>query len=284
MSENSVNPETTVGTGPAAGTSAAGTSAEETPAEETSAVPARGRRRVAATVGAAVLLVVVAAGTGYTVVTVNGADRAPGTPLWAQPKAAGEKKTGERAATGLKGALLPYGGDSYERGPDLGAFGSEAELSGRQAAALRKESVKDFPRSERRKLERQIDEQRIKGMAMRSYQNVDRFGDDGYTVDIVLSRMADRRTARSVVTAQRGFLEAVKAFRKGPAIEGHEDAVCFLPPDYSEEKLDLMVCSGYVGDVLVTATATAAKPLDKKGVAQMLREQFDRIEDPGQAV
>ncbi|MBA4866739.1 hypothetical protein H1V43_36690 [Streptomyces sp. PSKA54] len=73
--------------------------------------------------------------------------------------------------------LLPYGTDGYTRGPDIDEFGSDAELSGPQAAALRKESISDLPRSQRRQLEKEIDKLRIQGMAMRSCPSTDAASD-----------------------------------------------------------------------------------------------------------
>lgn len=276
MSDNSVNPEVTGNPQPA----------QEQPVQEK---PARNRRRIAAVAGTAVLLATVVAGAGYTVVTVNGADRDPGAPGWRFPKS-GKDKEKAAEATGLQGMLLPYGTEAFGRGPDIGEFGSDAELSGVQATAMRKESIKDLPRSQRQQLERLIDKQKIKGMAMRSYLSTEHpadstaYSDHAYTVDIVLSQMENQRTVRSIATVQQEFFDAMKIFRKGPEIEGHKNAACFLPPADKSEKLDMMVCSAYVGDVLVSATATGGKPLDKKGVALLLREQLDRIKDPGEAV
>ncbi|MFJ3800132.1 hypothetical protein ACIPSJ_28100 [Streptomyces sp. NPDC090088] len=243
----------------------------------------RNRRRIAALAATGVLIVAVLAGGGYTVVTVRDADRDAGAPSWSLPKASKEAKAA--AATGLRGMLLPYDGDTYLRGPDMAEFGSDVALSGREATLLRKESVKDLPRSQRRELERQIDRNPVKGMAMRSYVSTDVTPGDQFTMEFVLARMGNARAVRSIAGVQKEFFDALKVFRKGPEIEGFKDSTaCFLPPADSDEKLDMMFCSGYVGDVLVTATATAAKPLDKKGAAEMLRAQLDRIKEPGAAV
>ncbi|MFJ3304418.1 hypothetical protein ACIPSA_15080 [Streptomyces sp. NPDC086549] len=302
MSDNSANPEVIVSpeaaVDPVADFPAQSQPAPEQPAPEQPAPekaapekPARNRRRAAAVAGTAVLLAAVVAGAGYTVVTVNGADRDAGAPDWSFPKTGGDKNKEKAAeATGLQGMLLPYGTEGFGRGPDLGEFGSDVRLSGGRATAMRKESIKDLPRSQRQELERLIDKQDIKGMAMRSYLSTENAVDStaysahAYTVDIVLSQMGNRRTVRSIAAVQQEFFDAMKIFRKGPEIEGHKNAVCFLPPTDSHEKLDMMVCSAYVGDVLVSATATGGKPLDKKGVALFLREQLDRIKDPGEAV
>ncbi|MFG2941589.1 hypothetical protein [Streptomyces sp. NPDC048282] len=270
---------------PRAADSAAADPAPLAPALDPAPAPKRprNRRRIAALAATGVLIVAVVAGGGYTVVTVRGADRDAGAPSWSLPKASKEAKAA--AVTGLRGMLLPYDGDTYLRGPDMAEFGSDAALSGREATLLRKESVKDLPRSQRRELERQIDRNPVKGMAMRSYVNTDVTPGDQFTMEFVLARMGNARAVRSIAGVQKEFFDALKVFRKGPEIEGFKDSTaCFLPPADSEEKLDMMFCSGYVGDVLVTATATAAKPLDKEGAAEMLRAQLDRIKEPGASV
>ncbi|WP_316744576.1 hypothetical protein [Streptomyces sp. MK7] len=238
-------------------------------------------------IGCAVLLAALVGGTGFTVVTVRDADRDPGAPVWRLPTAAAEGKRPSEAR-GLKGLLLPYGADDNVRGPDLDEFGADAELNGAQATALRKESLRSLPRAQRRRLEKEIDKQHIQGMAMRSYVSTATREDwqlakDAFTAEIVLSRM-DRRSARSIVAFQQDFLDALKVFRAGPEIEGHRNAKCFLPPAGSKDKLDVMVCSAYEGDVLVSATMNAVKPLDTKAAARLFRDQLDRIKDPGKAV
>ncbi|MFF9677754.1 hypothetical protein ACF1GS_39775, partial [Streptomyces eurythermus] len=70
----------------------------------------------------------------------------------------------------------------------------------------------------------------------------------------------------------------------GPRIEGHRDAACFLPPKDHERDIEVMFCTAHVGDVLVTVTASAVAPIDAKSVAGLVREQLDRIDEPGKAV
>jgi hypothetical protein len=270
------------------------------------AVPAKRpvrRGRVAAVAGCGALLVAVVAGAGFTVVTVDGADRDAGAPVWRFPKASQDERTEKGtetkaekgSASGLAGMLVPYApvtdgyfdadASGYARGPDIDEFGSDSEFSGRQATELRKQSIRDLPRSQRLRLEKQIDKERIQGMAMRSYLSSDAFDGAGklFTADIVLSRM-DRRTVREIATFQNEFLTALDVFRKGPEIEGHKNAQCFLPPKDGDEKLDMMICSAYKGDVMVSATAYGVKPLNTKGAAALLHEQLDRIAEPGEAV
>ncbi|MFD3587074.1 hypothetical protein [Streptomyces sp. NPDC058683] len=265
------------------------TPVEPVPAESGAAEPPlvekrpRDRRRIAVVGAAGVLAAAVLAGAACTVVTVQGADRDPGAPVWSLPKAAEETKAA--GGSGLREMLLPYDGGTYGRGPDMAEFGSDVALSGEQATLLRKESVKDLPRSQRQQLERQIDRNPVKGMAMRSYVHTAGTPGYEYTMEIVLAQMGNQRTVRSMAAVQKELIDALKVFRKGPEIEGYKDsASCFLPPADSAEKLDTMFCTGFVGDVLVTATATAGKPLDTKSAAAMLRTQLDRIKEPGASV
>ncbi|MGW7424336.1 hypothetical protein ACWGJB_30640 [Streptomyces sp. NPDC054813] len=288
------NPETSVSPEPEATPAAAPTSAEPSAgavgvAEPSAVEPAHAetrppdRRRIAVVAGVGVLVAAVLAGATCTVVAVQGADRDPGAPVWSMPKAAKDSKAA--GTGGLQGMLLPYDTGTYGRGPDIAEFGSDVALSGKQATLLREESIKDLPRSQRQALERQLDRNPVKGMAMRSYLNASGVPGYEYTMEIVLARMGNRRTVRSMATVQKEILDALKVFRKGPEIKGYKDSTsCFLPPTDADEKIDTMFCTGYVGDVAVTATATAAKPLDKESAAGMLRAQLDRIKEPGASV
>lgn len=245
------------------------------------------RGRIAAVAGALLLVGALVAGVGYTVVTVRAADRDPGEPVWAFPEHAAEKAEPARAS-GLAGMLVPYD-DTWEPGPDLPGFGSEARLSGERAAALRKEALRDLPRTQRKRLEKEIDKQQVKGMAMRSYVSLSTdewFADSSTAVSVVLTQMEDRQAVRSISGFQSEFLEALDVLRKGPAVRGHENARCFLPPkgEVKKGELDAMFCSAYEGDVLVTVTASGPARLNADDVADLLADQLDRIEEPGKAV
>jgi hypothetical protein len=269
---------------PAPPTSPTSPTSPTTPASaaEEPAASARpgGRARVGRLLGVAVLALAVLGGVGYTAVAVDGADRTAGAPSWKIPAKHDAKVP---AATGLASLLVPYGTDDYERGPDLGEFGADAELSGARATALRKEALRGLPRTQRGKLEREIDKQHIKGMAMRSYLN-NSYHDEVGTASITLVRM-DRASVRTSVAGQGRLLDVLgDILRAGPRIEGHKDARCYLPPKDTGEKLDMMYCFARQGDVLVTATADGVSPMSTKGAAQLLKKQLDRIAEPGEAV
>ncbi|MFC5217943.1 hypothetical protein [Streptomyces coerulescens] len=257
-------------------------------------VPARRRPRagrIAAVAGTVLLLGAVVAGAGYTVVTVQDAERDPGLPTWKfpEPAAAGKKADGKAdgAASGLRGLLLPYDEKGYTRGPDLGEFGSDAELSGRQASELRKESLKGLPRSERRQLEKELDKKPIEGMVMRSYYNADSYSiyhEQAFFVSVVLARMESRDAAKDVATSQNEFVSALGLFRKGPKLGDHKNAKCFLTPKEVDEDFDRVYCTAYSGDVLISVTASGVRPVDKNSIGMFVTAQLDRIDDPGKAV
>ncbi|MDX2594245.1 hypothetical protein PV343_18630 [Streptomyces sp. WI03-4A] len=251
------------------------------------AEPVRRRNRVAAVAGSVLLAAALVAGVGYTVVTVRGADRDAGAPTWKFPRAAADE---DKAAPrhGLAGMLVPYGTGTWVRGPDIKEFGSDVELDGAQAAALRKDSVSGLPRSLRKPLEQQIDRQHITGMAMRSYfsdkTEAYLWNEEVFSVEITLSRMGDAGAARRISTSTNALLQKLGAFRAGPRIKGYADARCFRSPKGSDEDVREAFCSAYVGDVLVTATASGPGSFDGTGVARLLRTQLDRIAEPGAAV
>ncbi|MFI6338434.1 hypothetical protein [Streptomyces sp. NPDC050535] len=261
-------------------------SAEQPPPVPPVKKPVR-RGRIAAVAGCVLLTGAVVAGVGYTVVTVDEADRDAGAPVWTFPKEAADDKKAA-SSTGLAAMLVPYGQDGWYRGPDIGEQGYDAQLSGAQATALRKEALSDLPRSQRKQLEKEIDKQRVQGMAMRSYISAEASAlseNEGiYTVSVTLVQMDNKTAVRDISTFQNEFFDALDIFRKGPAIKGYKNAQCYLPPKDADEDLDAMYCSAYVGDVLVTASADGAKPLDTKGVAMLLSAQLDRIAEPGEAV
>lgn len=248
--------------------------------------PARRGRRVAAVTGSLLLAGAVAAAVAVTAVRVDGADRDPGAPTWKLPEAVAE---GERSAPaqGLAGMLLPYGEDGRLRGPDVAEFGADAQLSGARATALQKESLRGLPRAQRKRLEKEVDRQRITGMAIRSYASGSASiyqSEEIYTARIVLARMENRAAVRDLARTRTRALDSVDALRKGPKVQGHKDAACFLLPKDEDRVLDGMFCSAYAGNVLVTVTVDGVAPIDTASVAEMLREQLDRIDEPGKAV
>ncbi|MFI9766858.1 hypothetical protein ACIHJG_08360 [Streptomyces sp. NPDC052415] len=244
----------------------------------------RRRKRVARVGGVLLLVAGLVAGVGQTVVTVRGADRDAGAPVWEFPKDGAADADEADRPSGLAGSLVPYGTFGWSRGPDLGEFGSDASLGGAQATALRKESLRGLPRTQRRQMEEQVDKARITGMAMRSYVHQEGGSGNAFTASIVLSEMENRSTVRGTSTFQSELLDSLGVFRDGPKIRGYKDARCFLTPKDEDTELDSLYCSAYQGSVLITVIADGVRPLNTDGVARLLRVQLDRIAEPGKAV
>ncbi|MEV7792969.1 hypothetical protein [Streptomyces sp. NPDC087512] len=247
----------------------------------------RSRRRVAAVTGALLLSAAVVGAVGYTAAAVAAADRDPGAPSWARPApAADHPATAE--PTGLAWTLVPYRPGNWSRGPDLGEFGSDATLSGDRTTALLKESLAGLPRTQRKRLEKEIDRRPVKETAMRSYaftgrEHADR-GAGVATLNFVLMRMEDQAIARATAESRKAFLDALDDVRDGPEIEGYENAACFHLPLRSDDDLDSMYCSAHLGDIVIAATAEGLQPFDSEGVAALLKNQLDRIVEPGESV
>ncbi|MGW3104964.1 hypothetical protein [Streptomyces sp. NPDC001100] len=245
------------------------------------------RGRIAAIAGAALLAVAVIGGVGFTVVTVNGADRDAGDAVWKLPKVTSEKAVGAKPSA-LSAALVPYGPDGWSQGPDIAEYGHDVDFTGAQATALRKDELKELPLKQRRLLDKEIDKQHTKGLAMRSYVSTDEqasvYTDKASTVSIVLAQIADKTAVRNASRYQNELFDSLGVFRPGPSINGYKDAKCFLSPKDADEKLDTIYCSAYQGEILVTLTAKSARPMQTYAIGRLLQEQLDRIKDPGEAV
>ncbi|MEV5986041.1 hypothetical protein AB0L85_13590 [Streptomyces sp. NPDC052051] len=251
------------------------------------------RRRMGRMIGAGLLAVAVVGGVAFTVVRVDGADRDAGKPVWKFPATAKHDQgdqgefdaRGNKDTAGLRALLMPYshGARGYGPGPDVDEFGNDAVLDGREATALAKRDLHGMPQQTRRKLEGLIDKKHIQGMALRSYAPVDDYEDlpQAFTISFRLVRMEGAREDSNV---RREAFESLGFFPKGPSIDGHKEAACFLWPKVAELKLDRMVCTAYVGDVLVTVDASGIRPLGSNRVAVFIGNQLDRIKDTGKAI
>ncbi|MFI0241927.1 hypothetical protein [Streptomyces sp. NPDC016845] len=254
--------------------------------------PRRSRRRlVVGLVVTALVLGVVGTGVGVTASRVATADRDPGAPRWQFPSR-GHDSTDTVGHREVGASLLPYP-VGYEAGPDMDEFGSDKEFSGREATALRKKSLSFLPMTQRRRMERQIDRQKITSMAMRSYASQS-MADGGIVAEITLARMEGSGTARTIVRSQTAVFDAIGVFRKGPKIKGYKDARCYVMPRDAEEVLEMVYCTAYQGDVVVTFSAQGTKkvPFGSAGKAlvasgepaSLMGAQLDRLGTVGEAV
>ncbi|MFC9496965.1 hypothetical protein [Streptomyces sp. NPDC056982] len=242
------------------------------------------RRWPAVAVACAVVLAV-GAGTGLTVMKVNAADRSAPTKVWAKPKEQKQAKPGRAKAQGLSARLLPVP-KAYRPGPDIDEYGNDKTLGGSEAAARLKRGTRNLPSRQREAQDKAIDKLKLRGMAMRSYQLSGYMGwtdehNKSLVVDMQLAQMQNRRAGRQLKEFRSEFLRSVGVFPKGPKVKGHRNADCFLAPKDSKGKLEMVLCSAYEDDVLVTATGYGPKPLNTAEVADLLAQQLDRLTSQG---
>ncbi|MEV1020527.1 hypothetical protein [Streptomyces sp. NPDC050264] len=241
--------------------------------------PVRGRRRWPAVLVACAVVLAVAGGTGFTVMKVRDADRTVSTKVWGEPKAHKQRAGGDSKESDLRSRLLPMP-DLYTPGPDIDEFGSDKAIGAKEAVARLKKGADDLPARQRDAQRRSIDKLRLKGLAMRSYSAQD----TDLVVEVQLAQLQNRRAGRDLSAFQSEFLRALGVFTKGPKIKGHRNADCFRAPRDKDTKLDLLMCSAYEDDLLVSVTAYGPKSLDSEAVATLLAQQLDHISSRGELV
>ncbi|MET9495774.1 hypothetical protein [Streptomyces sp. NPDC006552] len=251
---------------------------------------ARKKRRLLAAVATCAVVLAVAGGTGFTVLTVDAADRTVPTTVWGEPEQQKQRAGGVAGKEGdLAGRLLPMP-KGYVPGPDIDEFGNDEAITGPEVAARFKKSADDLPARQREDQRKAIDKLKPTGLAMRSYASGDTTRSwvsdtTKYTVvEVQLARVENRRAGRALKEFRTDLLRAFGTFAKGPAVKGHKDADCFLAPRTGGTKLDMLLCSAYEDDLLVTMTAYAPRAIDGRSVATLMAAQLDHIASRGESV
>ncbi|WP_353943824.1 hypothetical protein ABII15_20810 [Streptomyces sp. HUAS MG91] len=250
---------------------------DQSPQPEEASQPRRRRRWPAVTVACAVVLAV-AGGAGFTVLKVNDADRTVRTKVWGSPEQDKQRAAGS-ADEDLMKRLLPMP-DDYGPGPDIDEFGNEKVITGKEATARFKKSADNLPSRQRDARHRSIDKLKLKGLAVRSYSAES----SDLVIETQLAEIQNRQAGRNIKAFQSEFLRALGVFTKGPKIKGHRNADCFRAPRDKETKLDLLICSAYQDDLLVSVTAYGPTSIDSGAVADLLAQQLDHISSRGELV
>ncbi|MFE7242026.1 hypothetical protein [Streptomyces sp. NPDC057580] len=255
------------------------------PAEPVPPAPkGRARRVVLAVLPAVLVLGAVGGAAAYTKITVDGADRTVTTKVWGggahkpAKDPAGDVGRG-RADTELSKLLLPVP-EGYRLGPDMGEYGNDDEISGKKATAQMKESGRGIAGKQRRERDRRIDRLHLQGIAQRSYTS----DDNDLTVEIQIVKMKDKRAVHDLYGFQTELMDTYGDFRAGPKIEGHKKARCFREPVRTKVKLDALSCLAYDGELSLTVDAYGTKPFSASDVADLVKDQLDHIESPGEYV
>ncbi|MER7515239.1 hypothetical protein [Streptomyces sp. NPDC126499] len=276
---------------------------QERPAEPLADVPpvqgpGRGRRLLSVVLPAVLVLGAVGGGITYTAVTVSGADRSAETIAWADPPAGAADKAPEkdpaeaalrgRASTPMSRLLLPAP-NGFRLGPDAESYGNDGELGEKEAVALLKSDARGLSGKKRRDYEKRIDRLGVQGIAVRSYSTLS----NDLVVEVQIVRMKNKKRIHDLHEVKQDIAEIFE-FPKGPKIEGHKNASCFLLPDLDDEEEDDkkkekaelggMSCSAYDSELLVSVRAYGAAPFEKSSVADLLKKQLDHIKTPGEYV
>ncbi|WP_415949848.1 hypothetical protein [Streptomyces sp. KLOTTS4A1] len=248
--------------------------------------PARSARvRRAAAVALPVLLVLGAVGGAafHIKSEADKADTTVATDRWGKQAEPGKDPAGDidrgRHDTELSQLLLPVPG-GHRLGPEGDEYGNDVEMSGKEATALMKSAATGLTGKDRRRFLKLIDRQGIEGVAGRSYASFG--GDIVYTVHI--SKMKDRRAIKDMHSFNIEDFGEAPGVKKGPKIDGHKSAKCFMLPTERKNGVDGAYCSAYTEDLLVQVEVFGVKKLAKDDVAWFVKDQLDHIESPGEYV
>ncbi|TQF04141.1 hypothetical protein E6W39_20305 [Kitasatospora acidiphila] len=225
-----------------------------------SSTPGAERRalRTGAAVAAAVLL-----GVGIGVGIIKSQYRQAETSTPAVPSAAAPSPGAARPSAPSYGAqsdgthfgavrdlLLPVPA-GFALGPDDGVYGDDTELTKDQIDGYLDDRVAELPKDQRDKVKAALQAQGHRAAGVRSYRS-----SDGALVATVWLDRFDKQFDKQAVEAANAFDAAMGSdsglFRQGPAVPGHQQAACFLPPLRPSNPIDELDCTAGVGDMLVT--------------------------------
>jgi hypothetical protein len=245
------------------------------------AAPARRRRRFpVGIVATAVSLALVAGAGAWGRSVLKDADRTAPTTIWAEPAEHPELDFPPLEPTGLAAQLLPVP-RFWVLGPDVDEHGNDSVIGAQRAVALLKQGSRGLPGAQRKQHDKAVEKLRIKGLAMRSYRPS---SGSEYLVETRLTQLENTKAVGDLAAFRKSVADALGVFRKGPRVEGHPKARCHLMPEAEDIDLDGMMCTGHVGEVLVTTYAYGTKPLPTRTIADMVRDQLDHIASPGESV
>ncbi|MFD0637991.1 hypothetical protein ACFQ9X_47005 [Catenulispora yoronensis] len=169
--------------------------------------------------------------------------------------------------------LLPVP-DGYRPGPDVGELGNDSAVRADQADPTVSLLFGTLPASDLTGVEGAVTAGHMSGGAVRSYAN------EAGTLDLSLTvlQLDPALSAKSTDDFLR-IVKASKGYRVGPAVPGHPDALCVLPPTHAGARLDAMTCLGTVGDAFTIATAEGVVPLDTNAVTDLFGRQLDVLKN-----
>jgi hypothetical protein len=171
----------------------------------------------------------------------------------------------------VKDFLLPIP-DGYKAGPDEGDFGNDGSIPADQADPTVELLFGKLPASDMSTAQGALTSGRMSDGAVRTYESQSGELD----ISVTVLRLDPAQSAESTKQFE-SVVKLSRAFRSGPKVPGHPDALCVLPATAVGETLDGMICLGTVGDTFAVARAEGSVPLDASAVTELFGRQLDLL-------
>ncbi|MDH6141469.1 hypothetical protein P3T35_003488 [Kitasatospora sp. GP30] len=175
----------------------------------------------------------------------------------------------------MRDLLLPVP-TGFALGPDDGVYGDDTELTKDQIDGYLDDRVAELPKDQRDKVKAALQAQGHRTAGVRSYRS-----SDGALVATVWLDRFDKQAVEAANAFDAAMGSDSGLFRQGPAVPGHQQAACFLPPLRPSNPIDELDCTAGVGDMLVTMHVEGVAPLPKSEAVSIFRQQLERLAIPG---
>lgn len=216
-------------------------------------------------------------GAGFGILAVTGTSKssaavmpvaAPTTP---RPSVTSGVRSDGTHYGSVKDFLLPVP-DGYKPGPDEGGLGNDSAIAPDQADPTITLLFGSLPASDMTSAQGAIATGHMNDGAVRTYAN------EAGTLDVAVTvlRLDPAQSAESTGQFER-VVKQSRAFRNGPRVPGHPDALCVLPVTHVGDPLDSMTCLATVGDTFAVVNAEGAVPLDTNAVTELFGRQLDTL-------
>jgi len=242
-------------------------------------VPQRSARRQAWFVsGWLASALAVGAGAGFGILAVIGASNdsviagAPVAPATTPSPSvtSGVRPDGTHYGS-VKDFLLPIP-DGYQAGPDEGGLGNDSTISPDQADPTVALLFGTLPASDMTSAQGAIATGHMSDGAVRTYAN----SAGSLDVAVTVLRLDPAQSAESTSEFER-VVKQSRAYRNGPQVPGHAEALCVLPVTHVGDPLDSMTCLATAGDTLAIVNAEGSVPLDTNAVTELFGRQLDTL-------
>ncbi|WP_370351730.1 hypothetical protein [Catenulispora sp. EB89] len=226
----------------------------------------------------------VGAGAGFGILAVTGTSKdsttargpvtpttSPATPTSPQPSVTSGVRPDGTHYGSVKDFLLPMPA-GYRPGPDEGGLGNDSTIAPDQADPTVALLFGTLPASDMSSAKGAIATGGMNDGAVRTYAN------DSGTLDIAMTVL--RLNPAQAAESAGQFEHVVKqshAFRTGPQVPGHPEALCVLPVTHVGDRLDSMTCLATVEDTFAIVRAEGTVPLDTNAVTELFGQQLDTL-------